>query len=190
MKEPSNEQVDVINQVGKIYEFFSDFKKATKLIPEVRTNISCSLRDAKSKQDIAAIEGRITVVDNSPYACGEVKLGASDHTARLILTAKQFDKSINCVMNLKYDPKFIQELQLKSDLYLLEIEREKQPEDVKKSEQSTMQWLIKQSVEKYGKIPDIIWDKGAVGKEPMMRLFAQNSDKMINKLSMIFSLLF
>ena len=48
-----------------------------------------------------------------------------------------------------------------------------------------MQWLIKESVEKLGKIPDIIWDKGSLGKEPMMRLFAKNSKKMIEKLRKI-----
>ena len=48
-----------------------------------------------------------------------------------------------------------------------------------------MQWLIRESFEKYKKIPDIIWDKGSIGKEPMMRLFAKNSEIMVKKLKEI-----
>ncbi len=48
-----------------------------------------------------------------------------------------------------------------------------------------MQWLIKESVERSGKIPDIIWDKGATGKEPIIRLFGKNSKNMIEKLEKI-----
>ena len=77
-------------------------KKFSKLIPEVRTNISGSLPNAKNKSEIAGIEGRITIINGFPKASGEIKFGASDHTARLILTAKEFDNSINYVMNLKY----------------------------------------------------------------------------------------
>lgn len=48
-----------------------------------------------------------------------------------------------------------------------------------------MQWLIKNSVEKYGTIPDIIWDSGSVGKEPIIRLFGRDSKEMIEKLGKI-----
>ena len=36
-----------------------------------------------------------------------------------------------------------------------------------------------------GKIPDIIWDKGSIGKEPMIRLFSRTSKDMIQKLKEI-----
>ncbi|GAH78534.1 unnamed protein product [marine sediment metagenome] len=48
---------------------------------------------------------------------------------------------------------------------------------------------IRESVDKSGKIPDIIWDKGSIGKEPMIRLFAKNSVDMIQKLKKIVKLL-
>jgi len=67
--------------------------------------------------------------------------------------------------------------------------REEQPEDLKKKEFSTMQWLIKNSVEKHGTIPDIIWDAGSVGKEPIIRLFGRDSKEMIEKLSKIITVI-
>ncbi len=180
----SEEKLDVINQIKEIYNFIK-LKKFIKLIPEVRTNIAGALLDAKTKGEVAGIDGRITVVNDMPKAAGDVKFGAAEHTARLILEVKKFDKSINYVINLKFSPELIKTLQQETDLELEEILRENEPEKLKKKEFSTMQWLIKESINKNGKIPDIIWDKGSIGKEPMIRLFGKNSTDIIKKIEKI-----
>jgi len=185
----SEERVEVINQIKEIYNFISKLKKFSKLIPEVRMNISGSLPNATIKEDIAGIEGRITIINGFPQASGEIKFGVSNHTARLILSAKEYDNSINYVINLKYNPNWIDLIQQNTDLELQEIIREEQPEKIKKQEFSTMQWLIKESMASKGKIPDIIWDKGAIGKEPIIRLFGKNSKDMIGKLKKIIEII-
>ncbi|MHA2430785.1 MAG: bifunctional hydroxymethylpyrimidine kinase/phosphomethylpyrimidine kinase [Promethearchaeota archaeon] len=181
----SEERFKVINQIKEVYNYISNIKKFTQLIPEVRLNISCSLPHAKNKSEVAGIEGRVTIVNNYPKASGEIKFGVSDHTARLILAAKKFDNSINFVMNLKYNPDWISLIQKNTTLKLREIKREKQPKQIKEQEFSTMQWLIKESINESGKTPDIIWDKGSIGKESMMRLFGKSSSDMIKKLKII-----
>jgi len=178
----SEPKIEVINQIKEVYAYISKSKKFSVLIPEVRMNISGSLQSATTAEDIAGIEGRITIINGYPQASGEIKFGVSDHTARLILSAKEFDKSINFVTNLKYNPDWIKIIQDSTDLDLQEIVRENQPSEIKKKEFSTMQWLIKESIERSGKIPDVIWDKGAMGKEPIIRLFAKTSKDMIEKL--------
>ena len=160
------------------------------LIPEVRMNISGSLPNAVSKEEIAGIEGRITVVEGYPKASGEIKFGISNHTARLILEAKKFDNSINFVLNIKYKSNWINSLQEKTDLNLQEIIREHQPKEIMVKEESTMQWLIEKSIKEIGRIPDIIWDKGAMGKEPMIRLFGKNAEDIVNKLQKITNSIF
>jgi len=184
------EQIKVINQIKEIYHFISSERKFSKLIPEVRMNISGSLPNAASKEDIAGIEGRITIVGGYPKASGEIRFGKSDHTARLILEAKKFDNSINFVLNLKYKSDWVKMLQEKTDLLLQEIVREYQPEKIMITEEKTMQWLIKNSIKEIGRIPDIIWDKGSVRKEPMIRLFGKNAEDVINKLQKIISSIF
>jgi len=181
----SDERLRIINQIKEIYNFISQLRKFSILIPEVRMNISGSLPNARSKEDVAGIEGRITVINGLPKASGEIKFGVSDHTARLLLSAKKFDRSINFVMNLKYNADWVLKIQENTDLELKDFNREKQPEIIKEKEFSTMQWLIKESIEKLGKIPDIIWDKGSLGKEPMMRIFGKNSKNMIAKINKI-----
>lgn len=185
----SDNKLIVINQIKEIYNYITQFKEFSQLIPEVRMNISGSIPNPTKKEDIAGIEGRITVVDGFPKASGEIKFGVSDHTARLILAAKEFDKSINFVMNLKYNPNLIKLIQENTDLELIEFKRETQQEEIKKKELSTMQWLIKESVSNSGKFPDIIWDKGSIGKEPMIRLFGKDSNDMLIKLKRIISLI-
>jgi hydroxymethylpyrimidine/phosphomethylpyrimidine kinase len=181
---PSKERTLVINQIKEIYNFIR-IKQFNKLIPEVRTNIAGALIDGKTKNDVAGIDGRITIVNGLPKAAGEIKFGVAEHTARLVLTAKEFDNSINFVMNLKYSPELVLTLQKDTDLSLKEIDRENQPAEIKSKEYSTMQWLIKESLRTTGKIPDIIWDKGSIGKEPMIRLFGKNSTDMIQKIEKI-----
>ncbi|NVM37368.1 MAG: bifunctional hydroxymethylpyrimidine kinase/phosphomethylpyrimidine kinase [Candidatus Lokiarchaeota archaeon] len=181
----SDERLKVIYQIKEIYNFISQLREFSKLIPEVRMNISGSLPNAIRKEDVAGVDGRISIVNGFPKASGEIKFGASDHTARLILSAKEFVNSINFVINLKYNPHWISVIRENTDLELKEIIRKDQPEKIKKKEFSTMQWLIKESFDKLGKIPDIIWDKGSLGKEPMMRLFGNNSSEMITKLKKI-----
>jgi hydroxymethylpyrimidine/phosphomethylpyrimidine kinase len=185
----SEEELNVVNQIKEIYNFITRFKNFSKLIPEVRTNISGALPNASNKEEIAGIEGRITIVDGYPKASGGIKFGASDHTARLLLSAKKYESSINFVINLRYKEKYINEIQTKTDLISYEFLRETQPDKVLMKEHSTMQWLIKESIDKYGNIPDIIWDKGAVGKEPIIRVFAKNSKEMIQKLEKIMNLI-
>ncbi len=185
----SDAKRNVINQIKEIYNFIFEIKKFSSLIPEVRMNISGSTLDAKSKSDVAAIEGRITIISGFPQALGNIKFDVSDHTARLLLAAKKYDNSINFVMNLKYIPEIIKAIKKNTDLDLQEIIRESQPEEVKKKEFSTMQWLIKECVDKSGRVPDIIWDKGSVGKEPMIRLFGTNSKDIIKKLKKIINLI-
>ncbi|MHA1292351.1 MAG: thiamine-phosphate synthase family protein, partial [Promethearchaeota archaeon] len=181
----SDEQLKIINQIKKIYNFISSYKEFSKIIPEVRMNISGALSNARNIQDIAGIEGRITIISDYPYAAGDVKFGVSNHTARLLLTAKKYDKSINFVINLRYNPKLINKILKNTDLDLQEIKRNEQPEETKEKESLTMQWLIKKSINKIRRIPDIIWDKGAIGKEPMIRLFGKNAENIIKKLEKI-----
>ncbi|TFF91665.1 MAG: hypothetical protein EU543_06315 [Promethearchaeota archaeon] len=185
----TNLRLNAINQVKDIYDYFSSLKKFSLIIPEVRTNISVAIKEAKSEEDIAAIEGRISIIGGYPKAIGDIKFGVSDHTARLILTAKEFDKSINVVMNLKFDPELIKAINENTNLELREIRREEQPEKIKNREHSTMQWLIKNTVDELGRVPDIIWDTGAKGKEPMMRIFSKSAEDMIIKLEKILKLI-
>jgi hydroxymethylpyrimidine/phosphomethylpyrimidine kinase len=175
---------EVMEQVVEVYNFIKERRDYTALIPEVRTNIAICLDQAKTLQDVAAIEGRITIVNGFPIAAGPVKFGAANHTGRLILAAHQKDPIIHACINIKFDPQLIP-LLAEQGLRAFEIQREKQPQTVRNSEKSTMHWVIEQIWEQYHMIPDIIWDCGEPEKEPMIRLFAESGKYLIEKIKLI-----
>ena len=94
------------------------------------------------------------------------------------------------MINLKYKREWVEKLVQSKKLTLQEIKREDQPKSTAQKEYSTMQWLIHDSVKNTGKMVDIIWDEGSIGKEPMMRLFGKNAKDMIEKLRIIRETLF
>jgi hydroxymethylpyrimidine/phosphomethylpyrimidine kinase len=53
------------------------------IIPEVRTNLAYARANAKTRYEVLAIDGRITVVNGWPHAAGKPRFGASSHMARL-----------------------------------------------------------------------------------------------------------
>lgn len=174
----SSVQIALLNDVKRVYEYFRSKSLFSKLVAEVRANISICQDGAKTKEQVAAIEGRITVINGVPTAYGPIKFGVSNHTARLILSAHKKDPTIHAVMNLRYHPDYIQAL-IEEEFTLFEINREAQANKV---EDNTMQWVINESYKALNKIPDIIWDCGEPEKEPMLRLFAKDAKDLIDKL--------
>lgn len=178
------ERNSILNEVATVYNYIRKLPDFAELIPEVRTNISIGFKNIKSVDDIAAIEGRITIVNGFPHAAGPIKFGVSNHTARLLLTAQKMDPEIRAVMNIKYRPEFIP-LLMTTSLKIIEIRRENQPEKVRNKEFSTMEWIIQSIYDEIHMIPDIIWDCGEPEKEPMIRIFANSGQDLIEKLKKI-----
>ena len=85
-------------------------------------------------------------------------------------------------MNIKYSPDLIEKIREKN-LTAYSFSREEEPADAK----STMEWGTAYVIQKHGRIPDVIWDEGAVGKEPMIRILAKNPEVVVEKLRQILS---
>jgi len=54
--------------------------------------------------------------------------------------------------------------------------REDEPQGV-----STMEWGVSDAIRREGKVPDIIYDKGGVGKEAMIRLLGRDAFEVAGK---------
>jgi len=68
------EQVDQIEMRGKMalaLDLIERCSEFTALIPEVRTNLVYTLPNAKTRDDVLAVEGRISVVNGLPHAAGK-----------------------------------------------------------------------------------------------------------------------
>jgi hydroxymethylpyrimidine/phosphomethylpyrimidine kinase len=55
------------------------------------------------------------------------------------------------------------------------FDRKEEPQEIKSVNGKTIPWGISRAVERLGKAPDIIYDFGDVGKEPMLFIFGETA---------------
>ena len=180
-----------------------DFKR---LVPEVGTNIGMAIEGAESERDVAAVAGRIISAKEGMYA-ETVDFGVSSHVARMILAmmAMTGGKNIRSAINIKYSVQIVDACK-RAGLVISSFEREHEPRGVK-----TMDWGVREAIrnlflrgalphdpassvrayrkalpkEKVELLPDVIYDLGAVGKEPMTRIFGDTALEVASKVNKI-----
>ncbi|MCX6666658.1 MAG: bifunctional hydroxymethylpyrimidine kinase/phosphomethylpyrimidine kinase [Euryarchaeota archaeon] len=150
-------------------------------IPEVGMNVGYALQDAKKLEDICAINGRIVKTKDKPVRYGSIEFGVSKHVASIILAAMKFDRKTRCAMNLKYSDENIEKCK-KIEFKIGTFDRIQEPREVK----STMEWGTTKAIQKLGFTPDIIYDTGGKGKEPMIRILGKNPKDVVNKARILF----
>ncbi len=149
-------------------------------IPEVGINMGYALPHAKTLKDICAINGRIIKTKNRAVRCGGLEFGASKHVASVILTTMSFDQSMRSGMNIKYSSKILERCG-KAGLKTGSFNRKEEPDTTF----SSMEWGTNQAITKLGFIPDIIYDTGDIGKEPMVRILGKNPSDIVKKIEKI-----
>ncbi len=140
------------------------------LMPEVRVNLVYALPQARTSAEVAAVDGRITVVQGFPHASGLPRWGASDHMARLIIEVRKYDPSVNAGINFKCDATVIEVVQgycAENSLPFGWIDRTKEPAKVAEKDRSSMPWKMKQLVASSGGIPRLFYEGEGWGKEPL-----------------------
>ncbi|WP_292366644.1 MULTISPECIES: thiamine-phosphate synthase family protein [unclassified Methanoculleus] len=177
----TQERGKVIGRLEEAVELLVERMDA-RLVPEVGMNIVYALPDARSKDDVAGVLGRIVRLGEAVHPVGEIAFGASDHVARIVITAMRFDPQIRSAANIRFSEAILPDL----ENLLFEVcsfDREKEPVGVQ-----TMDWGVASCCK--GGVPDIIYDRGAVGKEPMIRVLgedpvmvAQNILKLSNRIT-------
>ena len=149
-------------------------------IPEVGMNIGYALSNAKIADDICAIKGRIVKTNDKPLLNGSLSFGSSKHIASIILTAMKFDPSLRCAMNIKYSEESV-DLCKKVGLLIGLFDRNDEPENIK----SSMEWGTFEVLKKCKLTPDIVYDIGGHGKEPMIRILGKNPKDVVDKLCLL-----
>ncbi len=169
--ENSLERFDVIRRLEEAAGRLSSMP-CRALAPEVQINIGYSLPWPDSIMDVAAFPGRIIGLKDGVKAVSCPEFGASSHVARIILTAMGSDPAFRSAMNIRFDESYI-ERAAGLGLTVQEFSRDEEPEDVRAREGSTLSWGVRTAIERAGRVPDLIFDRGAAGKEPMIRLLGK-----------------
>jgi predicted fused transcriptional regulator/phosphomethylpyrimidine kinase/diadenosine tetraphosphate (Ap4A) HIT family hydrolase len=163
-----------IENLDKAVEILENCEEFADLIPEVRSNIVMAKENAKDVSDVAGIPGRITTVHGKPKAFMEPEFGVSSHMARLVLSIMNHDTNKRSAMNIIYNNKII-EICRKLGLKISYYDRKQEPESVQIVEGGTIPWGVERAIKKIGNVPDIIYHRGAWGKEPSISLIGTNA---------------
>ena len=160
----------VLGNVVRAVEILQNCPEFALLVPEVRVNLVYALPGARTPDEVAAVDGRITVVRGLPYAPGMPGWGASDHMARLIIEVRKYEPKINAGINFKCDATIIEIVQKycsEKGISFGWIDRTKEPAEVAERDRSSMPWKIKQLNTNYGGIPKLFYEGDGWGKEPL-----------------------
>jgi hydroxymethylpyrimidine kinase/phosphomethylpyrimidine kinase len=144
------------------------------LVPEVGMNIAMAIPYAEDADDVAAIEGRIVKTSEGARAVGNPRFGCSSHLARYILEIIKHDESKRAAINLKFSEDILENLE-KWGMAVSFYDRRKESEEIRKVDGMTVPWGVKQAVKRIGKVPDVIYHRGDVGKEPMIVVLGQQA---------------
>jgi hydroxymethylpyrimidine/phosphomethylpyrimidine kinase len=151
-----------------------------RLSPEVGMNICFARVGATQVEDVAGVSGRIVKTGNQIRGVGSLGYGYSNHVARVVLSVMAKNGAARSAMNIKYSPELIKKIAGVLDFKIAFFERKDEPEGL-----STMEWGTKNAIEKLGFLPDLIYDRGGLGKEPMIRIIGKNPIDVVSKLKSI-----
>ena len=160
----------ILGNLASAAEMLYNCPEFAHLMPEVRVNLVYALPEARTPEDVAAIDGRITVVRGHPCAAGMPVWGASDHMARLIIEIRKYDPSINAGINFKCDTTIIEVVKKYCsgrNILFGQIDRTQEPAEIAGQDGSSMPWKIKQLVTSSGGVPRLFYEGDGWGKEPL-----------------------
>jgi len=139
------------------------------LIPEVQSNFGYALAAACAPEDVVAFPGRLVRLRDSIARIAPPEPGASRHISRVILTAMAHNPGMRAAMNIVYSEDIITRCR-ELGFSVAEFSRAEEPQNVRDLEGSSLEWGTQKAIAAAGAVPDIIFDRGGVGKEPMVRV--------------------
>lgn len=167
----SLEEYEVVENVRWAVQLMEGARELAALIPEIGMNIAYAKPGAVGVEEVVGVPGRIRPIRGFPRASGSPEFGGSDHVARAVLTMMGFEPSLRSAISLKFDWGVV-EVCKDMGLVVSFFDRSEEPPEVKRVDGRTIPWGVEKAVEKIGRAPDVIYDLGDVGKEPMIFLFA------------------
>ena len=155
-----------------------------ELVPAVQMNLAYALPWAEEPPEVAAFPGRIGVYAGRLWFKGAPAFGASSHVARLVLTMMRHHPQLRSCVNLRHGEDILAKARA-AGLRVAGADRTSEPPEVRRIEGRSLDFLVEQVLASRTQAPDIIYDEGAVGKEPLIRLFGRTPAEVIEKLKVV-----
>jgi len=172
----------VMEELANAVDQLTNIKNFEKLIPETQSNIAYAIPYAKKIEDVAGVNGRIVKVGDRSIPTSGIKFGASRHVASSILEYMKINQLVRSALNIKNDKKILDKC---NRLFrVTHYERELEQKTIKNKEGKSISWGVSRALSK-NPDADIIYHIGDMGKEPMIIIFGQNPQEVVDKVKKI-----
>ncbi|MFA6035478.1 MAG: bifunctional hydroxymethylpyrimidine kinase/phosphomethylpyrimidine kinase [Candidatus Micrarchaeia archaeon] len=169
----SAEKKAVLSELADAVALFESDNNAAKIIPEISTNITYSMPNTTSPQDVAGVVGRIRHAGGAARSIGLVDFGASSHVARMLLMFSKKYPAIRSAINIAYSPSILAACR-KLGLSVVVADRMMEPKEISAKEGASLGWLVENALSSSRTQPAAIYFTGSVGREPSIVLFGKN----------------
>jgi hydroxymethylpyrimidine/phosphomethylpyrimidine kinase len=158
---------------------------AGRIIPEIRSNLGYALPGASRVDQVAAVPGRISQIEERLVAYSEPAFGASRHVAKVILAAMGHDPETRSAMAIRYSPEILEACR-ELGYGLAVFNRAEEPREVKEREGSSLEWGTSRALEGLTETPVLVFDLGEVGKEPIIRILGRNPGQVVDRVLAVY----
>lgn len=155
-----------------------------KLSAEVQSNLGYALPGATTHEEVAAFPGRIVRLPEGLTTLRPPAFGASRHIANVILAAMQYHPHLRSTMNICFSEAVLEKAKEKG-LTAAGFDREDEPKEVKEREGSSLEWGTTEAMRRISEVPDLVYDTGGIGKEPMIRVLGTDPQDVLRKLFLL-----
>ena len=155
-----------------------------RLSAEVQSNLGYALPGATAHEDVAAFPGRIVRLPEGLATIRPPAFGASRHIANVILAAMQYYPLLRSTMNICFSEAVLRKAREKG-LTAAGFDRADEPKEVKEREGSSLEWGTCEALRQTSEQPDLVYDRGGVGKEPMIRILGTDPQDVLRKLLLL-----
>jgi hydroxymethylpyrimidine/phosphomethylpyrimidine kinase len=172
----------VIEELANAVDNLISIKNFEKLIPESQSNIVYAIPNANNIDDVAGVSGRIVKAGNRSVPTSGIKFGASRHVASSILEYMKTNQLVRSALNIKNEKRILDKC---NRLFrVTHYERKWEPKTIKNREGRSISWGVSRALSK-NPDADIIYHTGDIGKEPMIIIFGQNPQEVVDKVKSI-----
>ncbi|WP_254546363.1 bifunctional hydroxymethylpyrimidine kinase/phosphomethylpyrimidine kinase [Halomarina pelagica] len=102
LRERADRQRTATAVEGIARDLLREGERVRALVPEVGTNVAGATPYAEGVDEIAAVDGRIRRTVDGIGPAGGARFGASEHVARVLLAAREFDPALRFALNVRY----------------------------------------------------------------------------------------
>jgi len=168
----------VKENINKALKILNKCKNLKDVCPEVGMNIA---EATNLYTEIGEFSGRIFYEGKKLNAIGDIEFNKNKHLTRALKTYIKYSKNYcRAVINVKYTEKNIEKFK-NSGFEISDFDRNAESKENGAIEGKTMEFGIKNALIKNPKA-EIIYDKGGIGKEAMIRVFGINAVEAAKKI--------